>query len=207
VNVTSNRLDYDGAASKSTYVGDARLFQGRTSVQADTIVLDDKNANLDARGHVRSIMFFEETDTKTKKTRLVETDATGDTLFYEDTKRLATYTTGPTAKAHIVGTEGDLTGDVIKLFMKEGANELERAESDGHVTVKIENRTVTGEHLTYTTADETYIMVGSPVVIEERTPECRVSDAARVTFKRDSEVMTADNNGISPVKFRQCTAK
>ena len=68
VNVTSNRLEYDGAAGVATYTGDAKLFQARTRVQGDTIIVDDRTANLTARGHVSSVMFFEETDAATKTT-------------------------------------------------------------------------------------------------------------------------------------------
>ena len=85
-------------------------------------------------------MFFDETDVKTKTTKLVESTATADMLVYEDGKRLATYTTGPSAKAHLFGTQGDLTGDTIKLFLKESSNELERAEADGHVVLKDERK-------------------------------------------------------------------
>ncbi len=55
VNVTANRLDYDGANSLATYTGNARLWQDRDrGPQADTIVLDDKTrqpARDDQRAH------------------------------------------------------------------------------------------------------------------------------------------------------------
>jgi len=44
VNVLAANLDYDGTASRGTYTGDARLFQGDTSVKAETIAIDDKHA-------------------------------------------------------------------------------------------------------------------------------------------------------------------
>jgi lipopolysaccharide export system protein LptA len=205
VNVTSNRLDYDGATGVATYLGNAKLFQARTRIQGDTIVLDDQSANLTARGHVSTVMFFEETDQKTKTTKLVETDATGDSLFYEDAKRLATYKTGPTAKAHIVGTEGDVTADTIQLFLKEGSNELERAEADGNVIVKEGPHTGTGTHLTYTPADESYVLTGAPVEIEEKTPTyCRITIGTTATFHRSAADMAMTGNGITPVTVKQC---
>jgi len=153
-------------------------------------------------------MFFEETNSKTKKTELVQTTATGDTLVYDDGKRLATYTTGPTAKAHIVGTQGDVTGDRIDLFLKEGGSELDRAVADGNVTLKEGPRTATGTHLVYTPENETYVMTGRPVVIEERLPEgCRAQEAASVTFQRTTVDMSIKNNGVSPALVRPCTSK
>ena len=44
---------------------------------------------------------------------------------------MATYTTGPTAQAHLVGSQGDVTADRIELFLKEGTKELDRAEGGG----------------------------------------------------------------------------
>ena len=209
VNVTANRLDYDGETALATYTGDARLFQGQTSVLADTIVLDDKSSNLTSRGRVRTVMFFDEMDSKTKTKQLVEMRATGDTMVYEDAKRLATYTTGPSAKAHIVGTQGDVTADTIRLYLKAGVNELERAEADEHVTVKESYRTAVGDHLTYTTADETYVMTGAPLEIEEKTPtECSVTVGSKVTFKRGLSVSTfIENNGLTPVTTKPCVPR
>jgi lipopolysaccharide export system protein LptA len=208
VNVTSNRLDYDGAAGIATYTGNAKLFQARTRIQGDTIVLDDRSANLRASGHVSSVMFFEEMDAKTKTSKLVETDATGDTLFYEDSKRLATYTTGPTAKAHIVGTQGDVTAEVIELFLKQGANELERAEADRNVVVKEGQRTGLGAHLTYTVSDQRYVITGAPVEIEEKTPtECRVTTGSIARFHRTETKMDIEGNGITPSTVKPCAKK
>jgi lipopolysaccharide export system protein LptA len=209
VQITANRLEYDGTAGLAKYIGAAKLWQDKTRIQGDAIDLDDRNANLTARGHVASVMFFDETDVKTKTTKLVESTATADMLVYEDGKRLATYTTGPSAKAHLFGTQGDLTGDTIKLFLKESSNELERAEADGHVVLKDErNRTATGDHLTYTPANETYVMTGAPVEVEERVgKECRLSSATTLTFDRTSDRMLMANNQSAPVKLTQCTAK
>jgi lipopolysaccharide export system protein LptA len=208
VNATSAKMDYDGAAGLATYTGQAKLWQEKTQVQGDVIVVDDKSGNLTARGHVRTVMVLDEVDTATKKKQAMQTTATGDVLVYEEARRVATYTTGATAKAHLVGSQGDVTADRIELFMKEGTKELERAEADGNVTVIEGVRTATGRHLIYTPANQTYVMTGTPVQVVEKTPkECRISDATTLTFRKDAEAMTMENNRYAPVKFRQCPAK
>ena len=209
VNVTSKQLDYDGAAGVATYTGAARLWQDQTQIQADTIVVDDRSGNLTARGHVSSVMFFDEVDSKTQKKRSVQTTATADQLVYHDAERLATYTSGPTAKAHMVGTQGDVTAEQIQLFLKPGGGEIDRAEADRSVVVKESFRTVSGQHLVYTPVDQTYVMTGAPVEIEEKKTanECRVSYATEVTFRRDVETTIMKNNLVAPVKLRQCGAK
>jgi len=208
VSAAALKMDYDGAAGVATYTGQAKLWQEKTQVQGDVIVVDDNSGNLTSRGHVRSVMFFDETDSKTNKKQSVQTTATGDTMVYDDARRVATYTTGPTAQAHLVGSQGDVTGDRIDLFLKEGSKELDRAEGEGKVTVIEGFRTATGQHLTYTPANATYVMTGTPVQIVEKMPtECRITDATTVTFRRDAEAMTMENNRYAPVKFRPCPAK
>lgn len=206
VNVTSKQLDYDGAAGVATYTGAARLWQDQTQIQGDTIVVDDQSGNLTARGHVSSVMFFDETDPKTKKKQSVQTTASADQLVYEDAKRLATYTSGPTAKAHMVGTQGDVTAEEIQLFLKPGGGEIDRAEADRSVVVKEGIRTVTGHHLVYTPADQTYVITGEPVEIEEKKTanECSVNSGTSVTFRRDAEATVMKGNNVAPVKLRQC---
>ena len=46
-------------------------------------------------------MFFDEYDAATKTKKPGQMDATGDKMLYEDAKRVATYTTGTTAIAHM----------------------------------------------------------------------------------------------------------
>ena len=208
VYVTSNRLEYDGAAGLATYTGDSRLWQDKTTIKGETIVVDDRSGNLTAAGRVQTVMFFEELDAATKTTQLVQMDASGDKMVYQEGKRVATYTTGPTAKAHIVGSQGDVVAEQIQLFLKPSINELDRAEADSQVVVKEGIRTATGQHLTYTPANDTYVMDGSPVEIEERSPtECRITVASRLTFKRSVVTTTIQNDGLTPSRIKPCPPK
>jgi lipopolysaccharide transport protein LptA len=201
VNVTSNRLGYDGAAGHATYSGNARLWQGDTSIDADTIVIDDKTGNLEARGGVRTMMQLGEVDAKTGKTRTTATSGTADTFLYEEEKRLATYTTS----AHIVGAERDVTGDRIELFLEEKDNELERAEAYGQVEVKETGRTATGNRLTYTAAAEEYFMTGAPViVIQKSAAECKKTTASSVKFRKAIETVNAGGVGALPLTTTSC---
>ena len=208
VHVVANHLEYDGAAEKATYTGAARLWQDKTTIRGETIVVDDRAGNLTANGKVMTVMFFDEVDAATKTKKLTQTDASADAMVYEEAKRLATYTTGPTGVAHIVGSQGDVTADRIQLFLKKEANELERAEADGQVVVKEGFRIAKGTHLTYTTADDTYRMDGSPVEVEERKPtECLITTAAKLVFKRGSEHTVVTGDGLNQVQSKPCPPK
>ena len=46
-----------------------------------------------------------------------------------------------------------MSGNRIDLYLKESGSELERAEADGNVSVKLETLYATCKHLVYTAAD------------------------------------------------------
>jgi lipopolysaccharide transport protein LptA len=196
VTVTSNRLAYDGAVGHATYSGNARLWQGDTSIRGDTIVVDDKSGNLEAHTNAHTEMMVDEVDSKTGVRKQTRSIGEGDDFVYDDAKRLATYT----GKAHIVGPEGDVRGEKIELFFKPDSNELERAEgygANGSVVVKDTKRTATGARLTYTVATETYLMTGTPVTAIEFAPgDCKKSVGAVLTFQRDVGTVSTSGNGV-----------
>jgi lipopolysaccharide export system protein LptA len=197
--VHSEALEYDGT-SNAVYTGEARLFQGQTTVAGDTITLDDRNGNMTAEGNVRTVMFFDDVDPKTKVKKTTQTVGTAHRLVYQDDKRLATYTTGDTASAHIVGPQGDVTAETIDLYLKPKENELERAEADKKVTVKEGLRTAQGDHLTYTAADETYVMNGNPLHVDRRAPgECTRTMGVTLRFRRGDDTIIVDGiPGVTP---------
>jgi lipopolysaccharide transport protein LptA len=211
VSVTANRLSYDGAATLAKYSGNVNLWQGQTSIKANAVDVDDKTGNLAARGNVRTVMFFEDEDPKTKKRSLAQTIASGDTFLYEEAKRLATYTTGASAKAHINGPQGDVVGDRIQLFLRPKVNELERAIADGNVVVKESNRTAKGAHLTHTAADQKYVMTGTPVEVDEITPpDCKRTLGTTLTFFRATQdVIVEGILGVQQMEIKpyKCTGE
>lgn len=199
--VTSNRLQYQGTASTATYTGNVKLWQGNeTTIKGDKIVLDDKNGNLVSTGNVVTELYLDETDGKTGQKQHTQTVGKSESFLYDDARRLATYTT----KAHINGPQGDITANKIELFLKPaGTNELERAEAYARgaetVVVKEGVRTARGTHLTYTAADQQYLMIGTPVItIEDDKGSCRVGTGSSLRFFRGAEQGQMDGNGITP---------
>ncbi len=217
VNVTANRLDYDGNNSQATYKGNARLWQTETVVQADTIVLDDKSGNLHAITKVRTVMTLTQASDPndpsakppaakekaakdqastdpTKKPQTQPTTTVAEELVYEDASHKATYTT----KAHMNGPDGDLTADKIELYLTESGGELERAEADGSVVSRQQNRRAYGDHLTYIAAKDEYTMVGKPVkVFDDTPPDCKVTHGTTLTFHKAVDTISATGNGVS----------
>ena len=212
VNVRSNRLDYDGASSLATYQGNARLWQDATTIQADTIVVEDKTGNLHATTNVSTTMFLTEPDEKAspgkpgapkppapKPSEAKETITVADELLYEDSKHRATYT----GHAHMNGPSGDVTADKIQLFLAEEGGELERAQADGNVVSREATRRAYGSHLTYIAKDGIYTMTGTPVKLYDQTPtNCRITEGTTLVFDRSLNTSTATGNDTSSQRTR-----
>jgi lipopolysaccharide export system protein LptA len=200
VNVTSNRLDYDGANAVAIYDGNARLWQEETAIRADKITLEDKTGNLRGIGSVvTSMVLTEAKDSAAVKSAAPAqaTNTTADELLYEDQRHRATYT----GKAHMSGPNGDVTAAKIELFLAEQGGQLERAEADGNVVSRQELRRAYGQHLTYNAKDGTYTMTGSPVKVYDDTPgDCRMTEGAVATFQRVGGASTVQGSDAFPHK-------
>jgi lipopolysaccharide export system protein LptA len=185
--VVGNALDYDGTAAKSTYTGDARLFQGDTSIKGETIVIDNKAGNLSASGGVTTTTMLEQTG-KDKKKQRAHSIAKSNEFKYEDADRRVTYTTD----AHMSGPEGDMTAARIELYLKPSGDELERAEAFEDVTLREQNRETKGTKMIYTTATETYVITGAPVKIID---ECQRETTGRtLTFNKGTDRIVVDGS-------------
>jgi lipopolysaccharide transport protein LptA len=185
VNARSNRLKYNGSTSQAVYSGAVTLWQDPdTTIRAESITVDDKNGDLTATGKAVTTFVVEETDRKSGARKRTPTHGNADTFRYVDAKRLAVYE----GRAHLVGPQGDVTADRIELYMKSGANEVERAEAyatTGKVVIKEGPRIATGTHLTYIAATDEYLIVGTPVeIIEEQNGTCTQMLGGSAMFNR-----------------------
>jgi lipopolysaccharide transport protein LptA len=185
--VVANSLDYDGTTAKGTYTGNARLFQTDTTIKGDTIVVDNKAGNLSASGNVTSTTVLESTD-KDKKTERQRSTAQAKDFKYDDATRRLTYT----GDAHMNGPDGDMTADRIELYLKPSGDELDRAEAYENFTLREQNRETKGKTMVYTTSDEKYVIVGTPVKIVD---ECERETTGRtLTFIKSTDNIVVDGN-------------
>jgi lipopolysaccharide export system protein LptA len=202
--ITSNRLEYDGAASRAVYVGNATLWQDKdnTSIRADTITIDNSKGNLTAKEKVVTVMIVEHEDSKTKERKRVQQKGEGDAFEYDDEKRLVAYT----ANARVTGPQGDLKAERILMFLKPKVNELDRVEAFEKVTLKEGVRLVQGPKLVYTSADDRYVITGPPVLIIEEQPKCGEMTAHSAIYERAKNTMVASAPGTG-TKSVPCTGK
>jgi lipopolysaccharide transport protein LptA len=186
VNVTAANLDYDGTTSTTKYDGAAQLWQGDTSMKGESITIDGQSGDLMVSA-VTSATVLEQTGKDNTKER-VRSVATAKDLKYDDASRRLTYT----GDAHMSSPEGDMTAAKIELYLKPSGNELERAEAYESVTLREQNRKTTGARMTYTTADERYVIVGAPVKIVDQCE--RETTGKTLTFIKSTDNIVVDGN-------------
>jgi lipopolysaccharide export system protein LptA len=182
--VSADKLDYAEVERRGVYSGQARLFQGETSIRANEITLDESRGDLLATGAVLTTLKLEPRDAAAKTQPTI---ARGATFRYSDETRRAAYETG----AQMDGDQGTIRADHIELFLEKADNRLDRLEASGKVSVAVEQRRASGSKLTYRPADEEYLMVGSPVQLIE---ECQETSGRTMKFFRSSERVQVDGN-------------
>lgn len=195
VYVTADRLQYEGGEGLATYTGGARLWQGETTIQGHTIVLDDKSGNLAAAvdpkaekpGVVRTAFVLDDRNEETGEVTEVPSTAAGRTLKYEEEHRRATYTT----EARVTGPQGDVRADRIELYFVEAGGSLDRAEAYDRVQMQDPQRSATGHRLTYFGDEGRYLMTGTPVRIVR---ECDETFGKSLTFWRSTDRILVDGN-------------
>jgi lipopolysaccharide export system protein LptA len=165
--VTAGSLDYDGNESKAVYKDDVKLSQGDTSIKALSMVIDDKTGDLVAAGAAESPVvttMVQEEPGKDQKPQRLHSTAKATDLKYDDDSRRLEYT----GAVHMNGPAGDVTAERIEMFLKPAGDEIDRLEGYTKVTLKeTSGRTTTGSRLTYTSAGDRYVVVGTPARVVE----------------------------------------
>jgi lipopolysaccharide export system protein LptA len=213
VTVLADKLRYDGKSSMATYTGSARLFQVDTTIKGDLMVIDEQKGDLGASGHVMTTTIRDATkeggnpkdpkdpkdpkkpqDAKDpdKKPDRQQTIGTSTDMAYVDATRTLIYT----GVAHLVGPAGDLSAERIDLFLNPSGDDVDRAEGyaapDKTLTLHETNRTTTGARLTYTAANETYVVTGLPATLVD---ECaRETIGKTLTWLRYTDTIVVDGN-------------
>ena len=107
-------------------------------------------------------------------------------------RRFSTLRMTYTKDAHMSGPEGDMTAARIELFLKPSGDELERAEAYESVVLREQSRETKGSKLIYTTANETYVVTGTPVKIVD---QCQRETIGRtLTFNKGADSIVVDGN-------------
>jgi lipopolysaccharide export system protein LptA len=171
IHVTAASMAANRQTSTATYSGSARLWQGSNIVEAPVIELDRSNRVLKAQGNQKPVLtVLEQNDGKSKKAPVTVTSSF---LTYSDPQRRAAFQGAVLLKS----TAGTVSADTANVLLhskgenqaKSGAeaNQIEEIVAQGHVVVEQPSRKATGNTMTYTAADEKYVMTGgSPSIFD-----------------------------------------
>jgi lipopolysaccharide export system protein LptA len=183
-NVIADHMAGNSKTGRALYTGHARLWQGPSVLEADSIELFRDTRMLNATGNVRAVFPKEGNDNKSgDKTAAVKpaektTDKPGDkdkptevwhvssgSLKYWDAENRAHLE----KNVVVVSTNEKMRGPVLDLyFVREpngkdggqGASKISRAVGTGGVEVEQGDRRGTAEHGVYTAEDDKFVLTG-----------------------------------------------
>ena len=224
---TAAGLQYDPDTGRMEYTGGARLWQGETSFEGDTLALDDETGGLTANGGVKTRLQLMRVNEATGESDVSLTRAEADAFTYDDSARHALYD----GNAVFLSETGDMQAELIEFFLEDDGRTLNRLEVTGEVTLRLDGRWATGGRLVYYEAEGRYEMEGTPVeIVEEIEPEessaatppaapetpppppsCTTTRGRALTFYRSGDILSVDgredvrtesSSGIcEPVRF------
>lgn len=187
----ARRLLYDGQRGRAEFVGEVKLFQDETTIQAEQVVVDEAQGTLDAAGAVRSRVLVDHRDEETGTVERTATVGQADRLRYDEATKRLTYMD----RAQLSGREGDVRAEVIHVYLRDPGDAIERMEAQGRVSVQLVARWATGDRLRYDDAEGRYVVVGTPVrIVEDLGRECRETRGRTLTFFRATDTINVDGN-------------
>ena len=210
--VSAGALRYDANTGLTTYSGQAHLWQGDTSFAGDTLAIDGQTGNLTASGNVRTRIQLMRLNETTQRSEVSSTRVEANTVVYDNVARHAVYDT----KALLRSEHGNIKADTIEVFMDTDDRTLDRLEATGNVTLGLDGRWATGEHLVYYEAEGRYEMEGALVKIVEavepvetattasprpgatpRSPSCSSTTGRTLAFYRSTDTVTVDGREVA----------
>jgi lipopolysaccharide transport protein LptA/LPS export ABC transporter protein LptC len=179
-------LDYDPGTRTARYQVNAMVRSGTDEVRAPLITVDDPVAGgrrLKATGGTASVLHPRPAKGATKEPAAVE--ARSAEMLYEEAANRIVYT------GDVEIRQGDiltLSPEAVVLLSKDGGD-VERMLAGTPVEVHQGTRRATGERGTYTPSDETFVLVGEKVVLQDvdRRLEGRI-----LTFEVGSDRIRVD---------------
>ena len=203
INILADSVDYDNDARLVSYSGQARMWQGSTSFEGETIAIDYATGGLSVGGPVRTTIQLVRIDEGTGSDVVSRTDATAGTFAYDDAARHAVYE----ESARLRSDQGNLDAGKFEFFLQADGRTLDRLVAEDAVQLRLDGRWAAGDTLVYHEVEGRYDMEGAPVeIVEEVEPVepaespadepseqmCRSTRGRVLTFYRGSDLVTVD---------------
>jgi lipopolysaccharide export system protein LptA len=211
IHVTARAMHAERASGIATYSGDARLWQGPNAIQAATIQFDKEHRKVTAQAgpgkKVATVLSQTAPDGKT----VLVTIASGG-LTYVDSEHQVHFEDGVLMRS----ADAIITADKLDVFLAPNsqpdtqqqlgtAGRLEKVVAQGHVTVQQPDRRATSDQLTYTAAEDKFVMTGGrPSIFDAERGQ--VTGDSLTFFRRDDRVIV-EGTDSSPTVTRTRVAR
>jgi lipopolysaccharide transport protein LptA/LPS export ABC transporter protein LptC len=162
--LASTEFDYDPATKTAHYSDGAVLRSGKDEVRAPTMVLEEPaegQSRLTASGGVTSVLHPKPEKGKPKQAAAIE--ARSREMVYEEAAGRIVYT------GDVQIRQGDIltSSPEAVVTLTEDGSDVERLTAGSPAEVRQGQRRATGERGTYTPKDETLVLVGEKVVLQD----------------------------------------
>jgi len=200
IHVTARTMTAHRDSATASYTGNVRLWQDANVVEAHNIDFDRDRRSIVARGNGRPV-----------STALVQVDKSGKVtpisitsteLTYTDDQRRAEFQGGVTAR----GSDVTVTADHVDAYLAprsqntsnqvKGQGQLDRLVAGGNVVIQEPGRKAIGNQLTYTVADDKFVLSGgTPSIFDAERGKIRGDS---LTFFRHDDRVLVEGKDSSP---------
>jgi lipopolysaccharide export system protein LptA len=186
--------------SVAIYSGNARLWHDANVIEAPSIQFDRDHRSVianAANGKLVS-MLVNQTDSKNRVAPLAVNSTH---LAYTDNERKAHFDGNVVAK----WTDLTITSRTMDVFLQaqsastsvNGLGKLDRVVANDQVVINQPKRQGTGDQLTYTAADDKFVLIGGPPSIFD-AEQGKITGVSLTLFRHDDRVLV-EGNAASPV--------
>jgi lipopolysaccharide export system protein LptA len=229
--ISAEHLVVDTTRGHATYSGKARMWQGETVVEADTIELDRPTQILQAKGHVRGVFpqaawnpnLHDPTGTASashnpSKTPVPVASKTSTQKAHPGPQLgharggLLTYWENESRgrieqDAHVDSEQGSIQADRIDLYFSDsgapsGTKQLSRSVANGGVTVSQQDRRGTSERAEYTASEGKFVLSEGKPTLYSSTGDTTTGRQLTFFFA-DDRILVDSADGSRTVTLHQ----
>jgi len=197
-NISADHMTGNAKTGKALYTGRARLWQGPSVLEADSIELQRDSRILNAAGNVRAIFPQASSDNRQTPDRSKAPaiwHVSSATLTYWDNENRAHLET----EVVVQSAEERMRGPVLDLYFTKqpsgngssGTSQIERAVSTGGVVVEQGDRRGTAEKGVYTAEDKKFVLSGGTPTLYDA--EEGTTTGRELTFNLADDTIIVDS--------------
>jgi lipopolysaccharide export system protein LptA len=225
-NITAEKMQGNAKTARALYTGHARLWQGDSVLESDSIELLQKTKQLNAIGNVRAVFpqasqreianaSTGNSNKPAKKSSLWHVAA--NSLAYEELESRAHLDGHVTAQSEaqrirsevldLYFTRANAAASVAAASEKSssapaGAQQISRAVGDGGVIVEEQGRKATAQHAEYTAAEGKFVMSGGKPTLFDGTQGTTTGRQLTFFLADDTIIVDSENGSRTLTKHR-----